>query len=258
MYLCQSVVGVKPKRRNKTRVVVLCVCSRAVYEPLVFGGTCEERSSQLPHPSAEHTRENKRGEHKQHGGYSSTRLGATGGFRVSLCVSGSGAVSVRAGGSPLAPVLFNPPQSEWGGVNDQAQTIGVEHVSFILELCKPPCPLQAPYVAPDCDVVWDAYLLFHSFLSWPEPCSSASKRLLSVVQQELRAPGDCSSWREPQGTGLSPHMGTLLLFYGLIPTLGVQRVSTAPNNIRTKRTTLNHRKHPRVFRLFLFDPSPVR
>ncbi|XP_034449800.1 phosphoinositide 3-kinase regulatory subunit 5-like [Hippoglossus hippoglossus] len=49
--------------------------------------------------------------------------------------------------------------------------------------------LKAPYVAPDCDVVWEAYLLFHSFLSWPEPCSSASKRLLSVVQQELRAPG---------------------------------------------------------------------
>ncbi|XP_069380771.1 phosphoinositide 3-kinase regulatory subunit 5-like [Paralichthys olivaceus] len=49
--------------------------------------------------------------------------------------------------------------------------------------------LKAPYVAPDCDVMREAYLLFHSFLSWPEPCSSASKRLLSVMQQELRAPG---------------------------------------------------------------------
>ncbi|CAB1433430.1 unnamed protein product [Pleuronectes platessa] len=49
--------------------------------------------------------------------------------------------------------------------------------------------LKAPYVAPDWDVLWEAYLLFHSFLSWPEPCSSASKRLLRVMQQELRAPG---------------------------------------------------------------------
>ncbi|XP_060946280.1 phosphoinositide 3-kinase regulatory subunit 5-like [Limanda limanda] len=49
--------------------------------------------------------------------------------------------------------------------------------------------LKAPYVAPDCDVVSEAFLLFHSFLSWPEPCSSASKRLLGIMQQELRAPG---------------------------------------------------------------------
>lgn len=49
--------------------------------------------------------------------------------------------------------------------------------------------LKAPYVAPDCGVVWEAYLLFRSFLSWPEPCCSASKRLLGIIQQELRAPG---------------------------------------------------------------------
>nr|XP_020478764.1 phosphoinositide 3-kinase regulatory subunit 5-like isoform X2 [Monopterus albus] len=49
--------------------------------------------------------------------------------------------------------------------------------------------LKAPYVAPDCGVLQEAYLLFHSFLSWPEPCCSAAKRLLSVIKQELRAPG---------------------------------------------------------------------
>ncbi|XP_026181826.1 phosphoinositide 3-kinase regulatory subunit 5-like isoform X2 [Mastacembelus armatus] len=48
---------------------------------------------------------------------------------------------------------------------------------------------KAPYVSPDCGVLQEAYLLFHSFLSWPEPCCSASKRLLSIIQQELRAPG---------------------------------------------------------------------
>ncbi|KAI3360150.1 hypothetical protein L3Q82_014469 [Scortum barcoo] len=49
--------------------------------------------------------------------------------------------------------------------------------------------LKSPYVAPDCGLLQEAYLLFHSFLGWPEPCSSASKRLLNIIQQELRAPG---------------------------------------------------------------------
>ncbi|XP_061567022.1 phosphoinositide 3-kinase regulatory subunit 5-like [Cololabis saira] len=49
--------------------------------------------------------------------------------------------------------------------------------------------LKIPYVAPDCNVLQEAYLLFQRFLSWPEPCSSACKRLLKTIQQELRAPG---------------------------------------------------------------------
>ncbi|XP_023287372.1 phosphoinositide 3-kinase regulatory subunit 5-like isoform X1 [Seriola lalandi dorsalis] len=49
--------------------------------------------------------------------------------------------------------------------------------------------LKAPHVAPDSGVLQEAYLVFHSFLSWPEPCCSASKRLLHIIQQELRAPG---------------------------------------------------------------------
>ncbi|XP_073349735.1 phosphoinositide 3-kinase regulatory subunit 5-like isoform X2 [Pagrus major] len=49
--------------------------------------------------------------------------------------------------------------------------------------------LKVPHVAPDCGVLQEAYTLFHSFLSWPEPCCSASKRLLNIIQQELRAPG---------------------------------------------------------------------
>ncbi|XP_067426475.1 phosphoinositide 3-kinase regulatory subunit 5-like [Thunnus thynnus] len=49
--------------------------------------------------------------------------------------------------------------------------------------------LKAPYVAPDCNVLQEAYLLFHGFLSWPDPCCSASKRLLNIIHQELRAPG---------------------------------------------------------------------
>lgn len=53
--------------------------------------------------------------------------------------------------------------------------------------------MQAPYLAPDCGVLEEAYLLFHSFLSWPEPCCSASRRLLAVIQQELTAPGSTVS-----------------------------------------------------------------
>lgn len=49
--------------------------------------------------------------------------------------------------------------------------------------------LRAPHVAADGAVLQEAFLLFHCFLTWPEPCFSASKRLLNIIQQELRAPG---------------------------------------------------------------------
>ncbi|XP_034046741.1 phosphoinositide 3-kinase regulatory subunit 5-like isoform X2 [Thalassophryne amazonica] len=49
--------------------------------------------------------------------------------------------------------------------------------------------LKTPYLPPDCGVLHEACLLFHSFLTWPEPCCSAAKRLLKIIQQELRAPG---------------------------------------------------------------------
>lgn len=51
----------KPKRRNKVVVFFVSLTSWTVYKPLVFGGTSEERSSQLPHTSAENSEENKRG-----------------------------------------------------------------------------------------------------------------------------------------------------------------------------------------------------
>ncbi|XP_047214654.1 phosphoinositide 3-kinase regulatory subunit 5-like [Girardinichthys multiradiatus] len=49
--------------------------------------------------------------------------------------------------------------------------------------------LRTPYLAPACSVLQEAYLLFHQFLAWPEPCSSACKSLLIVIDQEIRAPG---------------------------------------------------------------------
>ncbi|KAF3700557.1 Phosphoinositide 3-kinase regulatory subunit 5 [Channa argus] len=66
--------------------------------------------------------------------------------------------------------------------------------------------LKAPYVAPDCGVLQEARLLFHGFLSWPEPCSSASKRLLNIIEQELRAPGISFQRLVRTEQGLSPEI----------------------------------------------------
>ncbi|KAF7666371.1 hypothetical protein LDENG_00109550 [Lucifuga dentata] len=49
--------------------------------------------------------------------------------------------------------------------------------------------MNTPHMPPDCGMLQEAYLLLHGFLSWPEPCCSAIKRLLNIIQQELRAPG---------------------------------------------------------------------
>lgn len=51
---------------NLTVEVVLCWPSWTVHKPLVFGGTGEERSPQLPYPSTRNTEENRGGtEHKR-------------------------------------------------------------------------------------------------------------------------------------------------------------------------------------------------
>uniref|UniRef100_A0A673WRB6 Phosphoinositide 3-kinase regulatory subunit 5 n=1 Tax=Salmo trutta TaxID=8032 RepID=A0A673WRB6_SALTR len=47
--------------------------------------------------------------------------------------------------------------------------------------------LQTPHFSPDSGVLQEACEVFHCFLSWPEPCCSASRHLLSLIQQELRA-----------------------------------------------------------------------
>lgn len=44
-------------------------------------------------------------------------------------------------------------------------------------------------MSPDCGVLQEAYLVFHDFLTWPEPYFSACKHLLNIIQQELKAPG---------------------------------------------------------------------
>ncbi|XP_057673322.1 phosphoinositide 3-kinase regulatory subunit 5-like [Corythoichthys intestinalis] len=49
--------------------------------------------------------------------------------------------------------------------------------------------LKTPYLQPNCDVLLEAYLLFHRFLSWPDPYCTACQHLLNVIYNELRAPG---------------------------------------------------------------------
>ncbi|XP_077356834.1 phosphoinositide 3-kinase regulatory subunit 5-like isoform X2 [Festucalex cinctus] len=48
---------------------------------------------------------------------------------------------------------------------------------------------ETPYLYPDCDVLLEAYLIFHHFLSWPDPYCTASQHLLNIIYNELRAPG---------------------------------------------------------------------
>ncbi|XP_074553265.1 phosphoinositide 3-kinase regulatory subunit 5-like isoform X2 [Halichoeres trimaculatus] len=66
--------------------------------------------------------------------------------------------------------------------------------------------LKTPYVPADCGVLQEAYRLFHGFLSWPEHCCSAAKRLLNVIQQELRAPGISFQRLIRAEQGLSPEI----------------------------------------------------
>lgn len=67
------------------------------------------------------------------------------------------------------------------------ETLSISIIFVIIQ------PIQAPHVAADGNLLQEAYLLFHCFLTWPEPCFSASKRLLNIIQQELRAPGSAKA-----------------------------------------------------------------
>ncbi|XP_077475237.1 phosphoinositide 3-kinase regulatory subunit 5-like isoform X2 [Stigmatopora argus] len=49
--------------------------------------------------------------------------------------------------------------------------------------------LKTPYLHPDCDVLLEAYSVFHRFLSWPEPYCTSCQHLLNIIHNELRAPG---------------------------------------------------------------------
>ncbi|KAM3598156.1 uncharacterized protein V6R79_014394 [Siganus canaliculatus] len=79
--------------------------------------------------------------------------------------------------------------------------------------------LKAPHVAPDSGVLQEASGLFRGFLSWPEPCCSAAKRLLRVVQQELRAPGISFQRlvRTEQGVSLQSHCSKTITVLLLSP-----------------------------------------
>ncbi|XP_010783323.1 phosphoinositide 3-kinase regulatory subunit 5-like, partial [Notothenia coriiceps] len=87
----------------------------------------------------------------------------------------------------------------------------------------------APHVAADLVLLQEAYLLFHSFLTWPEPCSSASKRLLNVLQQELRAPGISFQRLVQSEQGISPEIH----HYKTMTVLLVGPVEDVPPEVRS-------------------------
>ncbi|XP_024271430.1 phosphoinositide 3-kinase regulatory subunit 5-like isoform X3 [Oncorhynchus tshawytscha] len=81
-------------------------------------------------------------------------------------------------------------------------------------------PGTTPHFSSDSGVLQEACEVFHCFLSWPEPCCSASRHLLSLIQQELRVPGISFQRlvREEQGltttTNHSKTMTVLLMSLG--------------------------------------------
>ncbi len=97
--------------------VSVSLISWSVHKPLVFGGTCEERSAQLPHPLTEGFEENKGGQELENQLHYSDCVVQ---YELKVCFSsaflsftGAWAVSLWTGGAPHSLVLFNPPKSEW-------------------------------------------------------------------------------------------------------------------------------------------------
>ncbi|XP_054463201.1 phosphoinositide 3-kinase regulatory subunit 5-like [Anoplopoma fimbria] len=99
--------------------------------------------------------------------------------------------------------------------------------------------LKTPHVAPDCGVLEEAYLLFHSFLAWPEPCSSASKRLLNVIQKELRAPGISFQRLVRTEQGISPEIHCSKTMTVLL----VNPDEDVPPEVQSVSEQLNSTKH---------------
>ncbi|KAL2087095.1 hypothetical protein ACEWY4_018154 [Coilia grayii] len=66
---------------------------------------------------------------------------------------------------------------------------------------------QTPFCPPDGELLLEAYEVFYSFLTWPEPYCGVCSSLLSLLQQELRAPGISYHRlvREEQGLTTSKH-----------------------------------------------------
>ncbi|XP_066560449.1 phosphoinositide 3-kinase regulatory subunit 5 [Amia ocellicauda] len=49
--------------------------------------------------------------------------------------------------------------------------------------------LRTPYFPPNCELLREACEVYHRFLTWPEPYCNVCRDLLTVIHQELRAPG---------------------------------------------------------------------
>ncbi|XP_066519774.1 phosphoinositide 3-kinase regulatory subunit 5 isoform X2 [Hoplias malabaricus] len=79
--------------------------------------------------------------------------------------------------------------------------------------------LQAPHCPLEDDLLLEACEVFHTFLTWPEPYSNVCRRLLSILHQELRAPGISFHRlvREEQGLTTSNYSGRTITVLLLNP-----------------------------------------
>lgn len=51
--------------------------------------------------------------------------------------------------------------------------------------------MQTPHFPPDSDLLLKAAGTYHRFLTWPVPYCSISQELLTFIDAELKAPGQC-------------------------------------------------------------------
>ncbi|XP_067914164.1 phosphoinositide 3-kinase regulatory subunit 5 isoform X2 [Heterodontus francisci] len=49
--------------------------------------------------------------------------------------------------------------------------------------------LRTPYFPPECNLLKDAYNIYHGLLTWPVPYCNICKDLLTFIQDEMKAPG---------------------------------------------------------------------
>ncbi|KAJ8404146.1 hypothetical protein AAFF_G00339190 [Aldrovandia affinis] len=79
--------------------------------------------------------------------------------------------------------------------------------------------LLTPFLPPNCPLLMDACEVFSGFLSWPEPYSGVCRDLLTILCQELKAPGISYHRlvREEQGLSTAGHRGKIMTVLLLDP-----------------------------------------
>ena len=81
-----------------------------------------------------------------------------------------------------------------GGTFQKEARSALEHhwtFSHLTSLPAAPSPPQTPHFPPDSDLLLKASRTYHRFLTWPVPYCSICQELLTFIDAELKAPGEC-------------------------------------------------------------------